>query len=66
MVVRVGYEPRSGVAIAEFAVFPGALCSGRCRREWWPGIASVQSDDAGSSVEREVRCEPAYAGRLDD
>ena len=30
----------------------------------WPGIASIQSDDAGSSVERESRCEPAFRGAL--
>ena len=31
---------------------------------WWPGLASAESDEAGSSVERKVRCEPAVAGRL--
>jgi hypothetical protein len=35
---------------------------GRCRHGRWPDIASVQSDDAGSSVEREARCEPALCG----
>ena len=69
----------SGMSLARRALPSGALAwAGGCGdpgvcivsmrlSAWqarWPGIASIQSDDAGSSVERESRCEPAFRGAL--
>ena len=60
--------PSGALALAVAAAmsdFAGVRCAGRqdaVAHGRWPGIVSVQSDDAGSSVEREVRCEPALCG----
>ena len=67
-----GYEARSPGAPWGSAGARGCADSGECGGlmrplrwlAWWPGLASAESDEAGSSVERKVRCEPAVAGRL--